>query len=494
MNIHRLSDRSTLRMDALAEAGQRQGHPVQLPDDAWTVDKIHGPNITDKQTVISFAKMASNAYVTGPLVPGWEDIGMGFNYTEHFGWEDDGLRGHVFADRKNSTVVVAIKGTSVALFDGSGPERRDRENDNLFFSCCCGQGGLYTWRQVCDCQTSTYTCNSTCVVSALKRKNHYYYAGLNIFRNVSKEYPNAQVWMTGHSLGGSVASLVALTHGVPSVSFEAPGDAMPAARLGLPIPPGYHAGDADGGVSQGTAHFGHTADPIFMGSANGPGFVSWWGFAMESVCHTGLECVYDTVADLGWRQNLNEHRIVKVLHDVIEIYDDVPKCVTTPDCVDCYNWKYFRSNGTDTKKSSTSSYTRTRTETCKTPGWWGCLDRSTATTSSTSSPTKATYTVTSTTCLTPGNFFGCKEASTTTYTSISRASKTHTPTITTTSMRPGSRTSTRRVTSTSSQSGSTTCGRGLFGGCEPSPDESPWTAATSIASPGFSMVREQLDL
>ena len=75
------------------------------------MDEVSGPNITDKETVISFAQMAANAYI---LVPGdgeWKDVGGGFNYTEDFGWESDGLRGHIFADTTNKTIVIVLKGT-----------------------------------------------------------------------------------------------------------------------------------------------------------------------------------------------------------------------------------------------------------------------------------------------------------------------------------------------------------------------------------------------
>ena len=53
-----------------------------------------------------------------------------------FGWEpeDDGLRGHVFVSTDNSTVVIAIKGTSAGGFGGGGPTViKDKLNDNLLF-------------------------------------------------------------------------------------------------------------------------------------------------------------------------------------------------------------------------------------------------------------------------------------------------------------------------------------------------------------------------
>jgi lipase ATG15 len=61
---------------------------------------------------------------------------------------------------------------------------------------------------------------------------------------------------------------------------------------------------------------------------------------MESSCHTGMECIYDTVTDFGWRVSLSNHRIKPVISDVIERYNDTAKCVTVEDCVDCYQWDW----------------------------------------------------------------------------------------------------------------------------------------------------------
>jgi lipase ATG15 len=94
------------------------GVAADLPSSAWSQDNVAGPNITDKKTIITFAKMASNAYYTDPSDPEWRDVKGGFNYTEDFGWQQDGLRGHIFADEKNATVVIGLKGMlSLAMLE-----------------------------------------------------------------------------------------------------------------------------------------------------------------------------------------------------------------------------------------------------------------------------------------------------------------------------------------------------------------------------------------
>jgi hypothetical protein len=49
-------------------------------------------------------------------------------------------------------------------------------------------------------------------------------------------YPNANIWVIGHSLGGALASLLGITFGAPVVTFEPPGERMAAQRLHLPSP------------------------------------------------------------------------------------------------------------------------------------------------------------------------------------------------------------------------------------------------------------------
>lgn len=475
-HVQRLADRRKSAIDTLFDYAAIHGEAMSLPSSAWTIDEIPGPNFTDKSTVVTFAKMAANAYVEEPWTGKWEDVKGGFNYTDDFGWEADGLRGHIFADETNQTVVVGLKGTSMAVFDGAETTGNDKLNDNLFGSCCCGQGGQYLWKQVCDCMTSTYTCNNTCLIKSLREKSHYYFAARDLYHNVTERYPNAEVWMSGHSLGGVVSTLLGLTYGLPVMTYEAFPDALAASRLGLPTPPGYRIGAHQSRTDLAIHHFGHTADPVFMGTCDtASSLCTLAGYAFQSQCHTGMRCAYDTVGDLGWRVSVGTHRINSVIPDVLEAYDEVAKCEQDAECQDCFNWKFFESNGTETtsSKSSSSTYSRTRTETCKTPGWWGCLDETTTTASTTSESMSSSSS--STTCETPG-WFGCKDSTTTTSTTSSSSalsSAMPAPTITTPSSLPTS--SCPQVTSSS------TCETPGWFGCNddlaPSTSSTPSTAS-----------------
>jgi lipase ATG15 len=61
----------------------------------WEDVEVRAPDVTDRQTLITLAKMTSNAYVTPDSGEWWPTAG--WNQSLEFGWEPDadGLRGHV---------------------------------------------------------------------------------------------------------------------------------------------------------------------------------------------------------------------------------------------------------------------------------------------------------------------------------------------------------------------------------------------------------------
>ena len=148
-------------------------------------------------------------------------------------------------------------------------------------------------------------------------------------------YPDSKVWLTGHSLGGGLSALLGLTFGVPTVTFETPGDRLAAQRLHLPAPPAVDWYDLP------LFHVGHTADPIFQGVCNGPRSACYYsGFALESKCHTGRTCVYDPVGEDNWRVDIRTHRLFDTIEGVLKV-KDVPSCKVEIGCVDCTMWEYL---------------------------------------------------------------------------------------------------------------------------------------------------------
>jgi lipase ATG15 len=474
MHIHRLKDRRPSVVDPMVAAAREYDQVWSSNVDAWSFDSVDGPDVTNVDTIHTFAQMAANAYVDAPDTGDWKDVHGGFNRTDDhgFGWDSDGLRGYLYADEDNSTIVIGLKGTTLAVWDGDGTTTNDKENDNLFFSCCCGQQGSTFYRQVCDCATGTYTCNLTCLRKSLKKENRYYAAGRHLYNNVTALYPNSNVWLAGHSLGGAVSAMMGLTYGVPALTFQSVPDALPANRLGLPVPPGVDPDRPGQREYTGAFHFGHNADPIFMGTCNGAtASCSYAGYALESACHTGRECIWDIVNTNGTRVSIVTHKIIYVIENVIKKWTKAPECVFTPECYDCPLWKEVTGNSseTTTSLSSTSTKPRTRTSTCQTPGWWGCLDETT-TTSGVTTTSKPVTTTSTSTCKTPG-WFGCNDEVTATTTTTTSSTNTVTSTTTKTT-----------------QTSSTTCKTpGWFGCNDPitTSHTTPIPTSSDCQTPGY---------
>ncbi|KAF9029123.1 alpha/beta-hydrolase [Hymenopellis radicata] len=304
----------------------------------WHQSSIPGPDVDKRETLLELAKMTFNTYYE-PNSTQWYDLGPDWNTTFSYGWEpdDDGFRGHVFVSDDESTVVVSIKGTSVPWLGGGPTVVKDKLNDNLLFSCCCARVGP-TWSTVCGCYDGRSRCKQDCVETALEEESLFYPVGTNLYNNISYMYPEANIWMIGHSLGGSLASLVGQTFGVPVVAFEAPADRLASRRLHLPSPPS----------TQHITHVFNTGDPIPMGTCTGVASTcAGAGYALESRCHVGKIIKYDTVKKLGWRVNVQNHPI-NVVIDLLSREEDweearqVPQAIDEDeDCVDCFQWEFI---------------------------------------------------------------------------------------------------------------------------------------------------------
>ncbi|KUJ23616.1 alpha/beta-hydrolase, partial [Mollisia scopiformis] len=378
IEIERLEDRRPSVVEPLIAAAQEGsdvwGSSLSI---RWTLDTVSGPNITDKDTILTFAYMGANAYEPTPNKGEWTDVNGGFNETIGFGWEKEGVRGYVYANEDDSTIVISFKGGSARFWDPFDTAWTDRENVNMLFGCCCGQGSLFYHRN-CNCARGN-TCDTSCVGKCLRQEEKYYAAAQQVYSNITALYPDAQVWLTGHSLGGTMSSLLGHTYGLPVITFETPGDALPVSRLGLPAPPGSR--NPQSRNNTGIFHFGITSDPIFTGTCTGLlATCTFAGYSFESMCHTGKKCVYDVMKDLGWHSSILSHGITSVINDVLLKYDVVPECEAVPECVDCVGWK----EGPSITSASSVISTTTSTSTCRTPGWFGCWDK---TTSATATPT-----------------------------------------------------------------------------------------------------------
>ncbi|KAJ3525924.1 hypothetical protein NM688_g8329 [Phlebia brevispora] len=320
--------------EAFVDARRRSARFRESVPLDWNDDDVLGPDVTKRETLLLLAKMTSNSYYNTPGAPGWYELGDGWNVSYPFGWDpdDDGFRGHIFATEDNSTVVLSIKGTTVPWIGDGGPtSSKDKFNDNLLFSCCCARVD-WSWSTVCDCYRGQSQCDQDCLEKALTEESLFYNIGTNLYFNVTYMYPNSNIWIIGHSLGGSLAALLGATFGTPVVAFEAPAEKLAASRLHLPSPPSVlHI-----------THVYHTADPVPMGTCTGVlSSCALAGYAFETKCHQGVSIIYDTVSNLSWSVNIQNHGIVTVIENILnktwlpskELGLEVPEAHPEEDCV-----------------------------------------------------------------------------------------------------------------------------------------------------------------
>ena len=331
---------------------QHNAWASMIPADAWQDTEAVWPDVTDRHTLKMLARMSCWAYyehvpTTITDAPGWQ-------WSSKFGWDVDGLRGHIFATANNASILVALKGTSASVLPGGKTAQQDKDNDNLLFSCCCARVSS-SWAPVCGCYRDHQTCDAVCIGRTLMERSLYYPAATDLYNNISYMYPHSHIWLTGHSLGGVMASLLGATFGVPAVAFESPGDRLAAQRLHVPLPPSAQ-NNTDALVP--VTHVYHTADALATGQCVGPhSLCARTGFALETKCHIGQSIVYDTVRYLGWSVGVLSHRMTQVLSELLSedwakrvlrgrsvpssvaaTLGAVPEAQHETDCVDCAGW------------------------------------------------------------------------------------------------------------------------------------------------------------
>ncbi|KAG9318547.1 alpha beta-hydrolase [Chiua virens] len=337
--------------EALQHFRSRSMHQAQSEPIEWIETQVLGPDVTDRHTLAQLARMAANAYQL-PWKDNWYELDPSWNINASFpfGWEDDedGFRGFVFRARDNATIVLSIKGTTL-----QGPtSKKDKLNDNLLFSCCCARVDFsWVFSTVCDCfdWTGLYRrCDDPCLTAALVKDSLFYSTGSRkLVNDVRSLFPHADIWLVGHSLGGSLASLLGATFGLPTVAFEAPGERMAAHRLHLPLPTFL----SPAGLPRvPITHVYHNADPIPQGACTGiTSLCAQAGYALETRCHLGQTIVYDTVTRLGWHADVRRHPIKELVLNVLDLEGPWPdgregREVPTPheevDCVDCFKWEF----------------------------------------------------------------------------------------------------------------------------------------------------------
>jgi lipase ATG15 len=137
------------------------------------------------------------------------------------------------------------------------------------------------------------------------------------------------VVFTGHSLGGFLATILGMKYNKQVFSFDSPGTRHYINLLNLQ------------GNTEQIYHFSHTADSIAHGHC---GSACWtWGYYLDTECHVGNTCVYDSKKKLGYFDGIRYHQLKWIIDYILPHWEtDPPECVFNKECKErnCEKWEY----------------------------------------------------------------------------------------------------------------------------------------------------------
>lgn len=295
--------------------------------------------------VLNLAYMSYNVYLDESNKE-WLDIDL--NKTVNMSLNNDSVRAYLFSNLDNTINVVSIKGTSIYFSSTNKDEisaqstvTKDKYNDNLFLSCCFyKQSKLFQGSCACNnvhlsqrvFMSTKNTCCQQCYKETRNLDDNYLKIMQNITQNIKNlvNFDKSLVVFTGHSLGGVVATMMGILYNKMVVTFEAPGERHYVDLIGIP----YSIEQ-----EQRIFHFGHNADTIFTGKCRGTMSLCYLGgYIIETKCHIGNVCEYDSVTKLGMKESIFTHKLKYVIDNVITKWNDtLPVCEKKP-CKDCKEW------------------------------------------------------------------------------------------------------------------------------------------------------------
>jgi lipase ATG15 len=297
---------------------------------------MDGDELITYDNVYNLARMSYNAYLEQDSVDWFDTV---LNKTIDVSLSHNSVHAYLFSNDANTVHVVAFKGTSIYWSTKSTQKNstvyNDKFNDNLYFSCCYYKESNFNRDLFKDCsgKSDAKTCSRKCYQKSLSYELNYFNIAKKIMDNVFAVIDkSSRVTLTGHSLGGTLSTIMGIVYDKPVVTFESPGEKHYIDTVGLKY------SDA---TANNIYHFGHNADIIFTGKCNG--VLSWCsigGYTLNTKCHIGNVCEYDTKTQLGMRESIFTHKLKYVIDNVITKWNNtLPSCKLTS-CTDCETWDF----------------------------------------------------------------------------------------------------------------------------------------------------------
>lgn len=292
-----------------------------------------------------------------------------FNNTSDISRDKDTVRAYLFSSEDNKTHIISIKGTTTMFGKNMNIYNsiyNDKFNDNLYYSCCFyKESNLFNkidelndekcWnenesfsrfkKQIIFNRNSNL-CKEKCFKAMNKNKLNYISISYEIIEKLKQikesdiNFEKDEILFTGHSLGGSLATVMGVIFNKPAISFQSPGIKNFLEKSDILK---EYVDNFDINNIENIYNFGHNADIIFTGKCNGKlSFCYLGGYNIETKCHIGKVCEYDSINKLNISESIFTHKLTYVLDNIIPKWEnDFPECKIKK-CNDCEDWEYIK--------------------------------------------------------------------------------------------------------------------------------------------------------
>jgi putative lipase involved disintegration of autophagic bodies len=305
--------------------------------------------------IVDFATLSYNVYYNINS-PSW--VNTTFQNVIDISIKNNSVKSYLFTNKDRTKSIISFKGTSIYwqpmyiknnqstqdiclndnvydnVYDTLSSVSNDKYNDNLYYSCCFyKQSSAYE----CNCENpdnnlkNVKTCCKDCYKNSINFELNYINEIKLILQNAKQyiDFEKNTVYFTGHSLGGTLAIIASILYNKKAITFHSPGFKHYINLINL----GYNIN------YDNIYNFGNNADPLFIGNCGSLCYL--FGYNIDTKCHIGNTCIYDAKTKLGYTESILNHRIERILNDVIPHWEhDLPDCFIDKDCIDCENWIY----------------------------------------------------------------------------------------------------------------------------------------------------------